>query len=208
MTTYYKALRPDGTDFATGTTKPRKGSWMPRIDGELIMCSRGYHVSDAVAETLVGGTWPCKLARVEIPDGEWQRQDHKFVVPTYRVVEWLPAWQALGPNGEAVAALIKRARRVTSREAQALAQAWEAAWGAAREAAWGAAWEAAWGAAREAAWGAAREAAWGAAWGAAGGAAGGAVGYAAWALVVRDLISREDFDTLYGPWASVMEKSE
>ena len=37
MTEYYKALRPDGTDFATGTTKPRKGSWMPRIEGELVM---------------------------------------------------------------------------------------------------------------------------------------------------------------------------
>jgi len=30
---------------------------------------------------------------------------------------------------------------------------------------------------------------------------------AARALVVRDLISREHFDTLYGPWASVMENT-
>ncbi|MCC7253268.1 MAG: hypothetical protein IT540_15515, partial [Hyphomicrobium sp.] len=52
---YYKALRPDGTDFATGTTKPRKGRWMPRIKGKLIMCERGYHIADAVAETLIGG---------------------------------------------------------------------------------------------------------------------------------------------------------
>ena len=192
MTTYYKALRPDGTDFATGTTKPRKGSWMPRIDGELIMCDRGYHVSDAPAETLIGGRWPCKLARVEIPEGEWEREGHKFLVPTYRVVEWLPAWQALGPNGEAVVALIKRAERMTLEEAEALAIAREAAWQAAREAAWEAAWQAAWRAARRAALEAARRAA----------------REAALALSVRGLISPEHFDTLYGPWASVMEKPE
>ena len=33
MTTYYKATRLDGTDFATGTTYPVVGEWMPRIDG-------------------------------------------------------------------------------------------------------------------------------------------------------------------------------
>ena len=196
MTEYYKALRPDGTDFATGTTKPRKGRWMPRIDGELIMCERGYHVSDAPGETLIGGRWPCKLARVEIPDGEWERQDHKVLVPTYRVVEWLPAWQALGPNGEAVVALIGRARRMTTEERKALAQVRTAT-------AWTTACGAAWGAAMGAAWGAARDAACGAACGAARDAACGA----AMALVVRDLISREHFNILYGPWASVMENT-
>ena len=177
MTTYYKALRPDGTDFATGTTRPRKGQWMPRIDGGLIMCERGYHVSDAVAETLIGGSWPCKLARVEIPDGEWDRQGHNLVVPTYRVVEWLPAWQALGPNGKNIAALIERAKRLTDTDVQRL----YAARGAARVAAW----YAARGAARDAARGAAR------------GAAG--------ALVVRDLITPKQFAILYGPWATVVE---
>ena len=172
MTTYYKALRPDGTDFATGTTKPRKGRWMPRIDGELVMCEHGYHVSDAVAETLVGGSWPCKLARVEIPDGEWQHVGHKLLVPTYRVIEWLPAWQALGSNGEEVAAHIERCKRITVEEVQRLFRAGDAA----RAAAWDAAGDAARAAARAAAVG----------------------------LVVRDVIATEQFDVLYGPWASVM----
>ena len=44
---------------------------------------------------------------------------------------------------------------------------------------------------------AARSAAWGAAWRAA--------ADAVVALVVRDLITPEQFDVLYGPWASVME---
>lgn len=212
-TVYYKALRPDGTDFATGKTRPRRGRWMPRIDGELIMCERGYHVSDAVASTLIGGSWPCKLARVEIPEGEWQREGHKLVVPTYRVVEWLPAWQAFGPNGKAVAAMLNRARRLTADEVQRLDAAAKNVWSAACGAAKGAAWEAACGASVVTAWKAAREVAMEAAGETAREAAGKAATFAAReavadaarALVIRDLITPEQFDTLYGPWASVVE---
>lgn len=157
IVTYYKAVRVDGTDFATGTTHPTVGEWMPRIEGELVLCWRGYHVSDAVAETLLGGSWPCRLFEVEIEDGEWQREHHKLVVPTYRPIKELPAWQALGPNGEAVAALIERCKTLTEGQTERLA------------------------------------------------AAGGAAWAAALALVVRDLITPEQFDVLYGPWASVME---
>ncbi len=49
-------------------------------------------------------------------------------------------------------------------------------------------------------------AALGAARGEALGAALGAALEAACALVVRDLISEEDFDLLYGPWKIVMEE--
>ena len=205
MASYYKAVRPDGTDFATGKTRPVVGEWMPRIKGRLVLCERGYHVSDAPAETLTGGSWPCRLFEVEIEGDAPPRHidGHKRVVHTYRPVRELPAWQALGPNGEAVAALIERAGRLTKEEAERLSAAPRAAWDAARvalEAAWGAArgaaWGAAWGAARYAAWCAARYAArgaWEAAWG------------AALALVCRDLITPEQFDLLYGPWAGVME---
>ena len=200
MTEYYKALRPDGTDFATGATKPRKGRWMPRIEGELVICERGYHVSTEVAETLIGGSWPCKLAKVEIPEGEWQQEKYKLVVPTYRVVEWLPAWQALGPNGEVVAALIERAKNLTPSEIERLAAARVAAVVAAVVAAQTAAVVAA----RYAAVVAAQMAAWVAARYAAGVAARYAAGVAAVALVVRDLISEEHFNTLYGPWREVL----
>ena len=205
---YYKALRPDGTDFATGTTRPVLGTWMPRITGELVLCKRGYHVSDAVAETLIGGSWPCLLARVEIPEGDWERDGHKLVVSTYRITEWLPPHQALGPNGQEVEALIARARQLTAPELQRLDEAaatgaWVAAsdhtpvaWVAARVAAWGAAWDAVRVAARDAA----RDAAWVAAEDAAWVAAGGAVA----ALVVRDLVPPATFDALYGPWAQAI----
>ena len=196
---YYKAVRPDGTDFATGTTRPVVGEWMPRIKGHLKLCKRGYHVSDVPAETLIGGSWPCRLFEVEIAEDVSPEHiaGHKRVVHTYRPLRELPAWQALGPNGEAVAALIERARSLTADEIQRLV----AARGAARAAARGAALDAAVGAAGSAALDAAR----GAAGFAAGGAAGAAAGGAAVGLVVRDLITPEQFGVLYGQWASVIE---
>ena len=220
---YYKAVRPDGTDFATGTTRPVVGEWMPRIKGRLKLCKRGYHVSDVPAETLIGGSWPCRLFEVEIAEDVSPKHiaGHKRVVHTYRPLRELPAWQALGPNGEAVAALIERARSLTADEIQRLgaawdaarvaagSAAWDAAWDAARVAAWdaarGAAGSAAGSAARVAAGSAARGAARGAALDAARGAAGGAAGGAAVGLVVRDLITPEQFGILYGQWASVIE---
>ena len=73
---------------------------------------------------------------------------------------------------------------------------WErvAAWDASQYAARGAAWDAAWAAARgaewDAAWAAARGAEWDAAWDAA---------WAAVAIIVRDLITPDQFDTLTAP---------
>jgi len=215
---YFKATRPDGTDFATGTTRPVMGEWMPRIEGRIELCKRGYHVSDAPAETLIGGSWPCRLFEVEIAEDVPAEyiDGHKRVVHTYRPIRELPAWQALGPNGESVAALIDRARTLTPEEAErvnaarvaagtaAVNAAWDSAGTAARVAAGTAAVNAAWYAAWYAAgtWEAAVTAAWDAALGAAWDAARDAV----LALVVRDLITPEQFETLYGPWASVMEE--
>ena len=54
---------------------------------------------------------------------------------------------------------------------------------------------------------AARDAAGYAARDAARDAAGYAAAYAALVLVVRDLITPEQFDLLFGPWASVMERA-
>lgn len=197
--TYYKAVRPDGTDFATGTTRPVIGEWMPSIEGELEICARGYHVSTKPAETLVGGSWPCRLFEVEAKGISRQRDNnkHKRVCRTYRPIRELPAWMALGPNGEAVAALIEQCRALTPEQAAQLAAAGTAAGAAVWAAVGDAVWAAVGASARAAAGTVARAAMW-----AAGGDAGGA---AAWALIVRDLITPEQFDLLYGPWASVME---
>ena len=96
----------------------------------------------------------------------------------------LPAPEVFGPQGAHVVALIERARRLTPDEVSAL--------GAARDAALGAARGAAWDAALDAACGAARDAALGAAWGAACG------------LVVRDVITTEDYDILTRAWRTVI----
>ena len=96
----------------------------------------------------------------------------------------LPDLDVFGPQGVHVAALIERARRLTPDEASAL--------GVARDAAWGAAWCVAWGAA----WCAARRAAKDVALDAACGAACG--------LVVRDVITTEDYDILTHAWRTVI----
>jgi hypothetical protein len=230
MTVYYKATRLDGTDFRTGTLRYEVGQTVEHPTskrfGDMGSNRPSTYLSVSVepGEVLTGGAWPCRVFRVEPVGRTVKRTDGVFGFKrgcrALRVVEELPARTALGPNGEAVAALIDRARRLTVAEIRALGAAWRAAMGAAMGAAGDAAWDAARDAARDAAWRAARDAAGRAAWGAAGDAAWGAAGRAAWgaaryaawgaardaarALVVRDLISPEQFDVLYGPWASVV----
>ncbi len=136
-----------------------------------------------------------------------------------------------GPQWEAIRDLVRRVAALTPAELDKLAAAgyaagyvaWYADWGAAGDAAGYAAWDAAWAAARAAAGDAAGYAAWDAAWAAAwaaagyaaGDAAGDAAGAAAWdaalaaagaaalALVVRDLIGEQFYDTLTGPLRSI-----
>lgn len=111
-----------------------------------------------------------------------------------------------GPNGEEVMELIKKARNLTLEQVQGL----DAAWGIRRRpyrgaqiphAVWGASsyavWDTVWDAVCDGAWGCVWDDAWDDAW--------DAVWNAARALVVRDRISEEHFNILYGPWASVME---
>jgi hypothetical protein len=206
--TFYKATRPDATSFHDGTTRWQVGRIVrhPSPDLSLGLCSAGVlHISDAPGETLVGGSWPCRLFEVE-PRGDMiGPSEHKYGCTKVKVVRELPAWQALGPNGEAVAALIERCRTLTYDEVKQLSATWDAARIAARDAARDAAWDAARIAARiaagYAAWDAARIAARIAAWD----AARIAARIAAIALVVKDLITPEQFDCLYGSWASVME---
>jgi hypothetical protein len=104
-----------------------------------------------------------------------------------------------GPNTPAVEAVIERAGQLTPAEAESesLYAAWTpdraaarraargTVWDAAREDAWGVAWSAAWHASRDAAWVSVRD--------------------AVLAELVRDLISGEHYETLTGPWKSVVE---
>jgi hypothetical protein len=129
-------------------------------------------------------SWPMvreRLAHIEVTDAD--------LVDTF------------GPQWVAIVALVRRTAVLTADEAQRLAAAWAAARAAARDAAWAAARAAA------------RDAAWAAAGDAAGAAARDAARDAAWAaalaLAVRDLIGEHGFtqahyDTLTGPWRTVI----
>lgn len=206
MTGYFKATRPDGRDFRTGTVDyagalaSRDVVHHPASDGMVRNEPATYlSISTEPAETLIGGSWPCRLFRVEPVGGVLSglsASPHKRAVLSLRVVEELPAWQALGPNGRTVAAIIDRARSLTRGEAKSLNAAWAAAWVAARGAARSAAWAAARSAARTAALNAAGDAAGVAAWNAA--------WNAAWAELVHDLLTDSEYRALAGPWIDVL----
>jgi hypothetical protein len=224
---FYKAVREDGTSFYDPTFRwcgppgeplPTEPVVHPATGG------LGYLSASVSATDCTGMQWPCRLLTVE-PVGETFTPDasalpNKRAAKAFRVTGEVESWRALGPNGEIVAALIDRASRLTLSEAKALAATWYSTWYATWYAAWDAAryaaWYATWDAARYAAWDAARAAARDAAWDAARDAtryaardaAWDAARAAAWALIARDLITPEQFDLLYGPWASVIETAE
>lgn len=192
MTTYFKATRPDGTDFRTGTIRYEVGETVVHPCAKKVRDDPSTYLSvSTVATDCTGMSWPCRLFAVEGVGRPLRAESlpNKRCFSKVRVLEELPAHEVFGPQGVEVAALIERAGRLTHDEAHALHAAWGAAWGAARGAARGAAGDAARGAAWGAAWDAARDAAWD----------------AAIALLTRDLISPEHFDTLYGPWRQVIE---
>ena len=198
MTTYYKAVRPDGTDFFSGKVRWLPPAGEPLPEGGLIVRhptattpsfgdDAAYYLSVSTEPTnCTGMQWPCRLALVEAADAAVWTPDATALPNKRAAVAWLvtaevDAWQALGPQGREVAAIIDRARMLTTDELRQL----DAARGAARAAARDAARDAAWGAAWDAAWvAAARD--------------------AALATLVRDLITPEQHDLLMAPWRTVI----
>jgi len=138
--TFYKATTPDGKDFRTGTLDYAgalvSGEPVSRPDqGPMVKDSPSTYLSVSVepGEVLLGGTWPCRLFLVE-PLGEVIGSDdhpYKRCCKSLRVLEEVPAHQALGPNGAEVAAIIERIDGLTVGEIRHRG----AAWGAARDAA-------------------------------------------------------------------------
>ena len=209
MSAYWKAVRPDGTDFFSGKVR-----WLPPVgeplpEGGLIVrhpTATTPNFGDDAADYLsvstepancTGMHWPCRLALVEAVDTAVWTPDATALPDKRASLAWLvtaevDAWQALGPQGREVAAIIDRVRMLTTDELRQLDAARGAAWDAAWGAAWDAARDAAWGAARAAAWDAARDAAWDAA------------RDAALATLVRDLITPKQYDLLMAPWRTVI----
>ena len=193
MTTYYKAVRPDGTDFWSGRVRWVPADGLPeegwRVDHptstEWEMDHSTHLCASSEPANCMGFWWPCRLLAVEPITEVHHHGRSKWSALSWRVTGELPALQALGPCGEAVARLVGGLRLMTPEQAQAARDAarlaaWDAAWDAARDAAWDAAWDAA------------RLAAWDAA------------GVAARALVVADLIRPHHFGVLTSPIAEAM----
>ena len=203
--TCFKAVRPDGTDFYTGTVR-----WAPEsgdIPAEGLVVThptsttwKRDHATHLCASTTptdcTGFKWPCRLLEVEPVTEVHEHEGCKVSALSWRVLRELPATQALGPQGASVAALIDGMGRLDVESLTRLADAAQiAAQIAARYSAWDAAQIAARDAARDAAQIAARHparySAWDAAWD------------AAWdttvALVAWDLIAPVHRDILTAP---------
>ena len=122
MSSYYKATRPDGTDFYTGTVDYgaalASGDTIRLDSDETEFPGPGWLHLATVPTECDGMTWPCRLFEVE-PVGEFHRGEghpHKIGCREVRVLRELPAHEAFGPQGEQVAALIERARCLTAAE--------------------------------------------------------------------------------------------
>ena len=154
--TYWKAVREDGTDFYSGTVR-----WAPEqgdIPAEGIAVAHptstawgedhSTHLCASTSPTdCTGFKWPCRLLEMEPVAEVHEHAGSKVSALSWRVVRELPAMQALGPQGAAVAALIDGLRRLDAEALARLADARVAEDGAA----WDAAWDAVRGAARDAA---------------------------------------------------------
>jgi hypothetical protein len=206
MTTYYKATRPDGKDFRTGTVDYAAAL----LSGEVVRhhrprmipgeASTYLSIATEPVGTMSGGAWPCRLFEVEpvgevLPSSELR---YKRAVSVLRMVKEIEPHRVFGPQGDQVAGLIERSARLTRREREALKEEFLAARSSPSS---GRASSAAGDAVNESGRNAAEWVAWHAV-----GRNRPSLPEALTALIVRDLISEEDFQALYGPWASVMER--
>jgi hypothetical protein len=220
---YYKATRPDGWDFVTGATfnyasALRSGEVVRHAAKRKVRDDPSTYISVSISPSdCTGFRWPCRLFLVEpvgrVMSSKLSVSRNKRAVSALCVVEELPAWQAFGPNGEAVVTIIDRLMRLTNDELRDLAAAWNAAWkdAAERAAMRSATWGAAWGAAQSAMRAAAQAVEWVTTWDAEWAnpwtgpvSAGDAATAAAIAELVRDLITPAQYDLLIGPWREVI----
>ena len=116
MTLYYKAVRPNGTDFRTGTINYGAALVSGEVVRHPVTSKRVWDAPSTYLSVSVepadctGFAWPCRLFRVE-PVGRvmgagkvpLSASPNKRAVSALRVVEELPAWQAFGPNALYVA---------------------------------------------------------------------------------------------------------
>lgn len=211
---YYKAVRPDGTDFYSGTVQ-----WAPPPghEGEWVVThpapvpdsrDAGHYFSVSTVPTdCTGFRWPCRLWEIEAVGPVWT-PDERILPNTragtsFRVPRELPGHEAFGTQGAEVVAMIERVQRLTCDEIEEL-RAYRIA---AQNATLTTSRRAVRGSARRAARGAALEAAWNATWVPTGDVAWDAAWDAISATLVRDLIDADTYVLLMLPWRAAMGRN-
>ena len=142
MPRYYKAVRPDGTDFYSGTidyaAALATGEPIHHPDPRPGSRDATHYLSVATEVTeCTGMRWPCRVFVVE-PGETWAPSlslPHEAACTSVRVVEEVAATLSLGPQAGEITALIERCTQITVTDVEKLAAAWDAAWDAARDAA-------------------------------------------------------------------------
>ena len=116
--TYYKATRPDGTDFRTGQVRYDVGATVTHPDPHQRDAS-GYLSVAVVPTDCTGASWPLRLLEVTAAE-VWPDPSiaNKRCTHSLTVVRELDPMLALGPQGQEVAALIERCKTLTYDEAR------------------------------------------------------------------------------------------
>jgi len=190
-TTDKKLLNGDGRKIVIGETH--------KVDGEIIPCEHGLHLSKRIIDALQYTPGPVVYRVVGSgvivshgsPVDKYACSERTYIAGGIDISDTLSLFARkcaldvihLWDAPEIVARYLKtgdESIRAAARDAVWWDAERDAAWAAARATAWDAAWDAARAAAKAAAWAAARGAAWAAAWAAAWDAARDAAWDAAW----------------------------
>ena len=133
MTTYFKATRPDGTDFYSG-----KISYLKALENDTLVLhplplrpgatqAMGYLSVATVPTDCTGFTWPARLFEVEAPGDVWTPHSgdlpNKRATTQIRVLRELPAYMLFGPQGEQCVAIIDATAELDDETKTALREA-------------------------------------------------------------------------------------
>ena len=220
MTRFFKTTTLDRHGFTDSDQVWREGSitsMLKNAKATEVLGSELIYASTVPGDALIGGSWPCKLFEVEPIDTVTVHKTYPNLVgaQSWWVERQLPAEQVFGPNGDAVVAMLNAINTLSPREFSLCGYDWDdneldaldsggqLAAVNGRLGAWNGAWVAAEQAVLCRVW----EIMPGERWGAVCDNARRTLRDAVLAIVVRDLIDVDDFQSLYGPWERTMDVS-
>ena len=136
--THFKATRPDGTDFYSGTINYAAALGSDRLvqhprPGQIEIKNAATYISVATAATdCTSFTWPARLFSVEPESMSWTPDKlgmpNKRATHAIRILAELPAWQLFGPRGEGCVSILDRFLTATYDEKFALNAARDSDW--------------------------------------------------------------------------------